>query len=181
MRWNNSSCEQAGSRSGTIGHPHSTVGQGVSSLSDPEVREEGGQMNHLGLPSSSASPCWVWLDVAPKSCTHPLPGPSPNEWCTSSGVGAAPCPPGHPYLPGPDQPPPPAQVRDAGGAGGAVGRLDAHVVQLWADCRTEGRKASFLKKSMDRGHPPRQVTTFVEASQENQRPEKWAALIAAER
>lgn len=154
MRWNNSSCEQAGSRSGSIGHPHSTVGQGVSSLSDPEVREEGGQMNNLGLPSSSASPCWVWLDVAPKSCTHPLPGPSPNEWCTSSGVGAAPCPPGHPYLPGPDQPPPPAQVRDAGGAGGAVGRLDAHVVQLWADCRTEGRKASFLKKSMDRGHPP---------------------------
>lgn len=177
MRWNNSSCEQAGSRSGSIGHPHSTVGQGVSSLSDPEVREEGGQMNHLGLPSSSASPCWVWLDVAPKSCTHPLPGPSPNEWCTSSGVGAAPCPPGHPYLPGPDQPPPPAQVRDAGGAGGAVGRLDEQP----SDCRTEGRKASFLKKSMDRGHPPRQVTTFVEASQENQRPEKWAALIAAER
>lgn len=110
-------------------------------------------MNHLGLPSSSASPCWVWLDVAPKSCTHPLAGPSPNEWCTSSGVGAAPCPPGHPYLPGPNQPPPPGQVRDAGGAEGAVGRLDAHVVQLWADCRAEGRKASFLEKSMDRGHP----------------------------
>lgn len=36
-------------------------------------------MNHLGLPGGSASPCWVWLDVvAPESCTHPLPGPSPN-------------------------------------------------------------------------------------------------------
>ena len=136
-------------------------------------------MNHLGLPGGSASPCWVWLDVvAPESCTHPLPGPSPN--CTSSGVGAASCPPGRPYLTGPDQPPPPAQVREAGGAGGAVGRLDAHVVQLWADCRMEGKKASFLEKSVDRGQPP---SHNLHGSQPRKQkiPEKWAPLTAAER
>lgn len=163
LRWDHSSCEQAGSRSGSIGHPAQHSGTRSEQSVRPQSSREGRQMNHLGLRSSSASPCWVWLDVAPKSCTRPLPGPSPNEWCTLSGVGAAPCPPGRPCLTGPDQPPPPAQVRDAGGAGGAVRRLDAHVVQLWADCRMKGRKASFLEKSVDRGHPPKSQPSWKPA------------------
>lgn len=103
LRWDHSSCEQAGSRSGSIGHPAQHSGTRSEQSVRPQSSRGGRQMNHLGLPSSSASPCWVWLDVAPKSCTRPLPGPSPNEWCTLSGVGAAPCPPGCPCLTGPDR------------------------------------------------------------------------------
>lgn len=35
-----------------------------------------------------------------------------------------------------------------------MGRPDIEVVQLWADCRIKGKKASFPEKSMDRCDRP---------------------------
>lgn len=180
LRWNHSSHEQAGSHSSSISHPAQRSG----TRSEHSVRPQSSRGGRVDEPFGSSRQLSITLlGVAGRRGSRVLYPPTPRtvpKRCTSSGVGAASCPPGRPYLTGPDQPPPPAQVREAGGAGGAVGRLDTHVVQLWADCRMEGKKASFLEKSMDRGQPP---SHNLHGSQPRKQkiPEKWAPLTAAER
>lgn len=57
-----------------------------------------------------------------------------------------------------------------GGGGRNRGKASTKVVRLRADCRTEGKKASFLEKNQW-ADDTAQITTYMDAIQENQRPE----------
>lgn len=95
---------------------------------------------------------WMWLP----SPMYAHSQGTPQTHGMSHGVGAAPCPQGASGEPLPCRTfsaPTPAQARCAGRAGGALGRLGTEAVH-----RIEGKKASFLEKSMGRSYHSSQPT-----------------------
>lgn len=181
MRWNNSSpFEQAGSRSGSIGHLAQHSGTRRSSLSHP-VREGGRADEPFGLPGQLSI---TLLGVAGCGSLSPAPyPPTPRtvpkrKWCTS-WCGAAPCPPGHPSLSPLDLISPSSRPGEGCWWGrrssGSAGMPTLFNCGLTADRREE----SILSRKINGQRTP--SSHNLHGSQpRNRRPEKWAALTAAE-
>lgn len=109
-------------------------------------------MNRLPGSSGATQPhSQVWAGYGPLALCTPIPRALPKHGACRRALGQ-PCTLkgslGSHHPAGPFLPPTLAHMRCAGRTGGAVGRLGTEVAHLRADCRTEGKKASFLAKSM---------------------------------